>query len=180
MFTDTYLQAIIEKTLANNPDLLNAALNIDIAEQQLKLCQNWRSCQQLHSHHKGTISHFGSHVEATKSYTLPITASWEIDLFGKLRNAKKAAQMSMIQMQDYKVAVQTKLICNVANLYYTLLMLDRQNKIVTDMATLTKSTWDMMQLQNGLWQSTFTSVQSAQSAYYSVQTQATDIKKTNS
>ena len=85
--------------------------------------------------------------------------------------------MSMIQMQHYKVAVQTKLICNVANLYYTLLMLDRQNKIVTDMATLTKSTWDMMQLQMDYGRARSTSVQSAQSAYYSVQTQATDIKR---
>lgn len=176
MFTDTYLQAIIEKTLANNPDLLNAALNIDIAEQQLNSAK-LAFLPTVALTPQGTISHFGSHVEATKSYTLPITASWEIDLFGKLRNAKKAAQMSMIQMQDYKVAVQTKLICNVANLYYTLLMLDRQNKIVTDMATLTKSTWDMMQLQMDYGRARSTSVQSAQSAYYSVQTQATDIKR---
>ena len=176
MFTDTYLQAIIEKTLANNPDLLNAALNIDIAEQQLNSAK-LAFLPTVALTPQGTISHFGSHVEATKSYTLPITASWEIDLFGKLRNAKKAAQMSMIQMQDYKVAVQTKLICNVANLYYTLLMLDRQNKIVTDMATLTKSTWDMMQLQMDYGRASSTSVQSAQSAYYSVQTQATDIKR---
>ena len=176
MFTDTYLQAIIEKTLANNPDLLNAALNIDIAEQQLNSAK-LAFLPTVALTPQGTISHFGSHVEATKSYTLPITASWEIDLFGKLRNAKKAAQMSMIQMQDYKVAVQTKLICNVANLYYTLLMLDCQNKIVTDMATLTKSTWDMMQLQMDYGRARSTSVQSAQSAYYSVQTQATDIKR---
>ena len=56
-------------------------------------------------------------------------------------------------------------------------MLDRQNKIVTDMATLTKSTWDMMQLQMDYGRARSTSVQSAQSAYYSVQTQATDIKR---
>ena len=36
VFTDPHLQNIIEKTLANNPDLLNAALNIDMAEAQLK------------------------------------------------------------------------------------------------------------------------------------------------
>lgn len=176
VFTDSNLQAIIEKALTNNPDLLNAALNIDIAEQQLGAAK-LAFLPSLAFAPQGTITHFGSHVEATKSYTLPIASSWEIDLFGNLRNAKKAAQMAMIQMQDYKVAVQTKLICNVANLYYTLLMLDRQNKIVTDMATLTKSTWDMMQLQMDYGRARSTSVQSAQSAYYGVQARATDIKK---
>lgn len=176
VFTDPNLQAIIEKALTNNPDLLNAALNIDIAEQQLGAAK-LAFLPSLAFAPQGTITHFGSHVEATKSYTLPIASSWEIDLFGNLRNAKKAAQMAMIQMQDYKVAVQTRLICNVANLYYTLLMLDRQNKIVTDMATLTKSTWDMMQLQMDYGRARSTSVQSAQSAYYGVQARATDIKK---
>lgn len=176
VFTDPNLQAIIEKALTNNPDLLNAALNIDIAEQQLGAAK-LAFLPSLAFAPQGTITHFGEHVEATKSYTLPLASSWEIDLFGNLRNAKKAAQMAMIQMQDYKVAVQTKLICNVANLYYTLLMLDRQNKIVTDMATLTKSTWDMMQLQMDYGRARSTSVQSAQSAYYGVQARATDIKK---
>lgn len=176
VFTDPNLQAIIEKALTNNPDLLNAALNIDIAEQQLGAAK-LAFLPSLAFAPQGTITHFGSHVEATKSYTLPLASSWEIDLFGNLRNAKKAAQMAMIQMQDYKVAVQTRLICNVANLYYTLLMLDRQNKIVTDMATLTKSTWDMMQLQMDYGRARSTSVQSAQSAYYGVQARATDIKK---
>lgn len=176
VFTDPNLQAIIEKALTNNPDLLNAALNIDIAEQQLGAAK-LAFLPSLAFAPQGTITHFGSHVEATKSYTLPLVSNWEIDLFGNLRNAKKAAQMAMIQMQDYKVAVQTKLICNVANLYYTLLMLDRQNKIVTDMATLTKSTWDMMQLQMDYGRARSTSVQSAQSAYYGVQARATDIKK---
>ena len=162
--------------MTNNPDLLNAAFNIDIAEQQLGAAK-LAFLPSLAFAPQGTITHFGSHVEATKSYTLPLASSWEIDLFGNLRNAKKAAQMAMIQMQDYKVAVQTKLICNVANLYYTLLMLDRQNKIVTDMATLTKSTWDMMQLQMDYGRARSTSVQSAQSAYYGVQARATDIKK---
>ena len=176
VFTDPNLQAIIEKALTNNPDLLNAAFNIDIAEQQLGAAK-LAFLPSLAFAPQGTITHFGSHVEATKSYTLPLASSWEIDLFGNLRNAKKAAQMAMIQMQDYKVAVQTRLICNVANLYYTLLMLDRQKQIITDMAALTKNTWDIMQLQMDYGRARSTSVQSAQSAYYGVQARATDIKK---
>lgn len=176
VFTDSYLQNIIEKALNNNPDLLNAALNIDIAEQQLKAAK-LAILPSVMFAPQGTITHFGTHTEATKAYVLPIAASWDVDLFGKLRNEKKATQMRMIQMQDYKVAVQTGLICNIANLYYTLLMLDRQGEIVNDMTELTKSTWDMMQLQMNFGRARSTSVQSAEAAYYSVQAQAADIKR---
>ena len=125
----------------------------------------------------GTISHFGSHASSTQAYTLPVSASWDVDLFGRLRSAKKSAQMLLLQMRDYQVSVQTTLICNVANLYYTLLMLDRQQQIVDDMSGLTKNTWDMMKLQMEYGRARSTSVQSAEAAYYSVQTQAADIRR---
>lgn len=176
MFTDPQLQTLIEKALENNPDLLNAALNIDIAEQQLR-ASKLAFLPSVVFAPNGSISHFGTHTSSTQAYTLPITASWDVDLFGKLRSQKKAAQMALIQSRDYKVAVQTNLICNVANLYYTLLMLDRQKQIVDDMSGLTKNTWDMMKLQMEFGRARSTSVQSAEAAYYSVQTQGADIKR---
>ena len=176
VFTDPQLQTLIEKALENNPDLLNAALNIDIAEQQLR-ASKVAFLPSVVFAPNGSISHFGTHTSSTQAYTLPITASWDVDLFGKLRSQKKAAQMALIQSRDYKVAVQTNLICNVANLYYTLLMLDRQKQIVDDMSGLTKNTWDMMKLQMEFGRARSTSVQSAEAAYYSVQTQGADIKR---
>lgn len=176
VFTDPQLQTLIEKALENNPDLLNAALNIDIAEQQLR-ASKLAFLPSVVFAPNGSISHFGTHTSSTQAYTLPITASWDVDLFGKLRSQKKAAQMALIQSRDYKVAVQTNLICNVANLYYTLLMLDRQKQIVDDMSGLTKNTWDMMKLQMEFGRARSTSVQSAEAAYYSVQTQGADIKR---
>lgn len=176
VFTDPQLQTLIEKALENNPDLLNAALNIDIAEQQLR-ASKLAFLPSVVFAPNGSISHFGTHTSSTQAYTIPITASWDVDLFGKLRSQKKAAQMALIQSRDYKVAVQTNLICNVANLYYTLLMLDRQKQIVDDMSGLTKNTWDMMKLQMEFGRARSTSVQSAEAAYYSVQTQGADIKR---
>lgn len=176
VFTDPQLQTLIEKALENNPDLLNAALNIDIAEQQLR-ASKLAFLPSVVFAPNGSISHFGTHTSSTQAYTLPITTSWDVDLFGKLRSQKKAAQMALIQSRDYKVAVQTNLICNVANLYYTLLMLDRQKQIVDDMSGLTKNTWDMMKLQMEFGRARSTSVQSAEAAYYSVQTQGADIKR---
>lgn len=176
VFTDPQLQTLIEKALENNPDLLNAALNIDIAEQQLR-ASKLAFLPSVVFAPNGSISHFGTHTSSTQAYTLPVTASWDVDLFDKLRSQKKAAQMALIQSRDYKVAVQTNLICNVANLYYTLLMLDRQKQIVDDMSGLTKNTWDMMKLQMEFGRARSTSVQSAEAAYYSVQTQGADIKR---
>lgn len=176
VFTDPHLQALISKSLENNPDLLNAALNVDMAEAQLKTAK-LAFLPSVAISPQGTLSHFGSHVEATKSYTLPVVASWDVDLFGKLRNSKQAAAASLLQTQDYKVAVQTRLICNVANLYYSLLMLDRQLEIVNDMEGLTKDTWDMMKLQMQFGRARSTSVQSAEAAYYSVKTQGVSLKQ---
>ena len=132
VFTDANLQTIIEKALANNPDLLNAALNIDMAEAQLKAAK-LAFLPSVAFAPQGTISHFGTHSEATKAYTLPNSASWNVDLFGNLRSQKKAAQVALLQTKDYELAVKTRLIANAANLYYTLLMLDKQMEIVTEM-----------------------------------------------
>ena len=175
VFTDANLQTIIERTLANNPDLLNAALNIDMAEAQLKAAK-LAYLPSVAFAPQGSITHFGTHTKATQAYTLPIAASWNVDLFGNLRSQKKAAQVALLQTKDYELAVKTGLICNAANLYYTLLMLDKQMEIVADMQKLTKDTWDMMKLQMELGRTRSTSVQGAEAAYYSVLTQSASLK----
>lgn len=176
VFTDPQLQSLIEKALANNPNLLNAMLNVDIAESQLKAAK-LAYLPSLVLAPTGTITHMGEGAEANKSYTLPLAASWNVDLFGTLRSSKKAAAMSLLQTKDYQLAVQTRLISNVANLYYTLLMLDKQMEIVTDMENLTKDTWDMMKLQMEFGRTRSTSVQSAEAAYYNVKNQSVNIKR---
>lgn len=176
VFTDPQLQTLIEKTLANNPDLLNAALNIDMAEAQLKVAK-LAFLPGITFTPQGTISTWDGQ-KANKTYSLPVNASWDANLFGSLTAAKRSTQVSMLQMKDYQVAVQTKLIANVANMYYTLLMLDKQLQIVTDMEKLTKDTWDIMKVQLQTVRGVrSTAVQSAESNYLSVQTQKEDIKR---
>lgn len=176
VFTDPQLQTLIEKTLANNPDLLNAALNIDMAEAQLKVAK-LAFLPGITFTPQGTISTWDGQ-KANKTYSLPVNASWDANLFGSLTAAKRSVQVSMLQMKDYQVAVQTKLIANVANMYYTLLMLDKQLQIVTDMEKLTKDTWGIMKVQLQTARGVrSTAVQSAESNYLSVQTQKEDIKR---
>lgn len=176
VFTDPQLQTLIEKTLANNPDLLNAALNIDMAEAQLKVAK-LAFLPGITFTPQGTISTWDGQ-KANKTYSLPVNASWDANLFGNLTAAKRSTQVTMLQMKDYQVAVQTKLIANVANMYYTLLMLDKQLQIVTDMEKLTKDTWGIMKVQLQTVRGVrSTAVQSAESNYLSVQTQKEDIKR---
>lgn len=176
VFTDPQLQTLIEKTLANNPDLLNAALNIDMAEAQLKVAK-LAFLPGITFTPQGTVSTWDGQ-KANKTYSLPVNASWDANLFGSLTAAKRSVQVSMLQMKDYQVAVQTKLIANVANMYYTLLMLDKQLQIVTDMEKLTKDTWGIMKVQLQTVRGVrSTAVQSAESNYLSVQTQKEDIKR---
>ena len=74
---------------------------------------------------QGGVSSFDG-AKATWTYNIPVSASWEIDIFGRLRNAKRQAKALLEQSQDYQQAVRTQLIAGIANNYYTLLMLDAQ------------------------------------------------------
>ena len=177
VFTDPQLQALIEKALENNTDLRNAALNVKMMEDMLKVAK-LAFLPSVAIAPSGTISRVQMDGASTsKTYQLPISASWNVDLFGNILSQKRSAQMKLLATKDYRVAVQTNIICGVANLYYTLMMLDEQLAIVTDMEGLVKETWEMMKLQNQLGMARSTSVQSAEASYYQIQTQAVDLKR---
>ena len=175
VFTDPQLQALIEQGLAHNTDLLNAALNVKMVEAQL-MAAKLAFVPSFTFAPTGTITSWDGN-KTTKTYSLPINASWSIDLFGNLLNQKRSAQMALLATKDYQLVVKTNLIANIANMYYTLLMLDKQLEIVDNMTGLTKDTWDMMKLQKDLNMAKETSVQSAEANYYSVLAQATDLKR---
>ena len=175
VFTDPQLQTLIQQGLDNNVDLLNAALNVKMIEAQLA-CAKLAFLPSVAFTPQGTLSSFDG-SKTTKSYQLPISASWNVDLFGNILSVKRSAQMQLLQAKDYQLAVKTNIITGVANLYYTLLMLDRQLEILTEMEGLTKETWDMMALQMKFGRARSTSVQSAEASYYSVQSQITDMKR---
>ncbi len=175
VFTDPQLQTLIQQALDNNVDMLNAALNVRMAETQLKLAR-LAFLPQFTFSPSGTIASWDGNA-ATKTYQLPIAASWTTDLYGNLFSQKKSAQVQLLGMKDYQVMVQTNIVAAVANMYYTLLMLDKQQEILNDMIGLTKDTWDMMKLQMDLGRARSTSVQSAEANYYSVKAQAVDMQR---
>lgn len=175
VFTDPQLQTLIQQGLDKNADLLNAALNVKMLQAQLAVAK-LAFLPNITLSPQGTLSSFDG-SKTSKTYQLPVTASWSVDLFGNLLSVKRNAQMQLLASKDYQTAVKTNVISGIANLYYTLLMLDRQQEILDEMASLAKETWDMMALQMKFGRARSTSVQSAEASYYSVLAQSADMKR---
>ena len=180
VFTDPQLQALIQQGLEKNTNLLNAALNVQMYEAMLKAAK----LAFLPAVNIGSTSPMGqistTHSDpsvTTKSYSLPISASWTVDLFGNVLSQKRSTQMKLLGMKDSQMAIRASLISGIANSYYTLLMLDEQLRIVTEMAEMSKETWEMMQKQFELGRTKSTNVQSAQASYLNTQTQINDFKR---
>lgn len=175
LFTDPQLQALIEQGLQNNTDLRSAQLQIEEAEAAL-MSAKLAFLPSFALSPQGTISSFDG-GKATKTYTLPVTASWELDIFGRLRNAKQQAKALYAQSKDYQQAVRTQLIAGIANVYYTLLMLDEQLAISQQTEEAWKETVASIRalMDAGLANEAATSQMEA--AYYSVQTSILDLKE---
>ena len=175
LFTDPQLQALIEQGLQNNTDLRSAQLQIEEAEAAL-MSAKLAFLPSFALSPQGTISSFDG-GKATKTYTLPVTASWELDIFGRLRNAKQQAKALYAQSKDYQQAVRTQLIAGIANVYYTLLMLDERLAISQQTEEAWKETVASTRalMDAGLANEAATSQMEA--AYYSVQTSILDLKE---
>ena len=120
MFTDPQLQALIGLALENNTDLQSAGWRVKEAEATLKSAR-LAYLPSFNFAPQGSLSSFDG-ATPTKTYSIPVTASWQIDIFNGLTNAKRKAKALYLQSKEYEQAVKTQLISSVANLYYTLLM----------------------------------------------------------
>lgn len=142
MFTDPQLQALITRALENNTDLQSAGWRIKEAEATLKSAR-LAYLPSFNFAPQGSMSSFDG-ATPTKTYTIPVTASWQFDIFNSLTNAKRRAKALYLQSQEYEQAVKTQLIANVANLYYTLLMLDSQYTVTEETAAKWRQSVEMM------------------------------------
>lgn len=177
VFTDPQLQSLIELGLKQNTDLQSAILRVKEAQAPL-LAAKLAYAPSLALSPQGTISSF-DHKAATKTYSLPVAASWEISLFGGILNAKRGAEVTVKQMQAYRQVVQTQVIANVANLYYTLLMLDRQLEISRETADVLKRNAEAMQaMKDGaIYNITSAGVEQSKASYAQVLTSLKDIEQ---
>ncbi|HLX90074.1 MAG TPA: TolC family protein, partial [Puia sp.] len=129
MFTDTSLQSLIQDGINNNFDLKIAMARLKSAAANFK-----QSKLQFYPGVDANASATYQRVPSTQfgfpqTYSIGITTSWEADVWGQLRSAKKAALASLLQSEAYKRAVQTQLVSDIVTNYYALLAYEAQLRV---------------------------------------------------
>lgn len=175
LFTDPRLQELIEQGLQSNTDYLSAQLRVEEAKATL-LSAKLAFLPSFSLAPQGTVSSFDKQ-KAVQAYSLPVTASWELDIFGRMRNAKRQAKALYAQSQDYQQAVRTQLIAGIANTYYTLLMLDEQLSLTQQTEQAWKETVVSARALMEAGQYNEAGVSQMEATYYSVQTSILDLKE---
>lgn len=175
VFRDAKLQALIEEGLANNVDMQAAVLRV----KESKALLNSARLSYLPSLALVPQGSLTSVDKATpvKNYTLPASASWEVDLFGKLLNAHRGQKASYLQSKAYQQAVRSQLIGGIANAYYSLLMLDRQVSVTEENVALMKETVRTMEAMKEAGMTTESAVAQSKGAYHQTEASLADLKR---
>ena len=124
VFTEPQLVRLIETALERNADLRTANLNVVQAEAQLKAAR-LAFLPSLTVGAEGNLQSTKG-FPTQKTYNIPVTMQWEVDLGGRLRGEKRAAVATCWSTAETERAVRLQLIAAVATHYYTLVMMDEQ------------------------------------------------------
>jgi NodT family efflux transporter outer membrane factor (OMF) lipoprotein len=143
-FTDPNLIALIDTALKNNQELNITMQEIEIAKNEVKARKGeylpFGGIKASGGPDKaGAYTWNGQSEEAQKTsggkkyigdFAISAFFSWELDIWGKLRNAKKAAVARYLGSIEGKNFMITNLVSEIANSYYELLALDNQMLII--------------------------------------------------
>ena len=174
-FTDPLLQQLIEQALVNNTDLNTARINVEKSELSLKT-KRLAYLPSLYFSPQGAISSFDG-AKATKSYSLPLDLSWEVDVFGSITNKKRAAKAALLQAQMTEESTRSNLISSVAQQYFYLQLLDRELDILIETDSLWKASLDTQQALYENGQAYSTAVNQQESSWLNVKLQIVGIKR---
>nr|WP_017977401.1 efflux transporter outer membrane subunit [Sphingomonas melonis] len=139
-FGDPVLTDLVARALANNVDLALAASRIDEARAAARLAAAQRTPTlggSLPSTTGQTVSPFGTPSDALGAQPL-ITASYDLDLFGRLRAASRAAQAQLLASEGARDTVRLAIASGVASNYIALRALDQ--RLAVAQQTLTART----------------------------------------
>lgn len=174
VFTDPYLQSLIRLGLERNVDLQTALLKVQEARASL-MTSRLSYLPSLTLAPQGGVSSFDK-KQGSWSWSLPVSASWEIDLFGKLLNTKRAAKAALMQSEAYQQAVQTQVVAAIANYYFSLLMLDEQLQITETTSVLWAKNVETMKAMKEAAMVNEAGVVQSQANYHAVIASIADLK----
>lgn len=135
LFTDPVLRGHIEKGLENNLDIRIALQQIEAANAYYKqgkasfLPTIGATGQASHQELSGNGQMGALYDGGISQFELSANASWEADIWGKIRSYKRASEAAYLQTVAAHKAVKTQLIASIATVYYQLVALDEQIKI---------------------------------------------------
>lgn len=175
LFKDPKLQALIEEGLANNVDMQAAVLRVEEARVMLTAARlSFLPSINLAPQGSVTTMDGGDFV---KAYTLPVAASWQVDLFGQLLNASRSQKTAYLQSQYSQQAVRSQLICGIANSYYTLLMLDQQEDITARTVDIYAENVRVMEAMKIAGMTTEAAVTQTRAAYHQTAASLIDLQR---
>jgi outer membrane protein, multidrug efflux system len=185
LFTDPILQDLIERGLAENLNLKIvteriAAVQATFRESELAFFPSLsasltRTENQLSS--RAVNFPAGSIRLATSTNSMQLNTSWEADIWGKLKSAKKAAFANLMKEDATKRAIQTELIANIANAYYGLLALDKQLLVTEQTVANRKESVESMRALKEASYVTEAEVMQSEANLYSAEVLIPNIKK---
>lgn len=145
-FTDPTLQGLIQRALDNNRDLRTAALNVRLAQASYRVTEAAllpeidAGVSQTSAHTPKQATRTAPKAETTtRAYSASLgVTSFELDLWGRLRNLEEQALETFLGTEEAQVSVRLSLVAEVANAYITLLG-DRKLLILTEETLETRS-----------------------------------------
>ena len=163
-FTDQHLVTLIDTALKNNQELMITLQEVEIAKNEIRFRQQpllptvgvkggigvekvGRYTSQGAGDASTEIKDGKEMPDPLGDFTVAAVANWEIDIWKKLRNAKKAAVTRYLSTVEGRNFVITNLIAEIANSYYELLALDNQLVIVRQNIDLQKNALDIVKIQ---------------------------------
>jgi outer membrane protein, multidrug efflux system len=146
LFADTVLQGLIEEGLRENPDLKVAIQRMNEAGESFQQSRaallpdlsanaNVNPSRLSAAAQDIPSAYIGQYQLSTTLYQISLTSTWEADIWGKLKSAKKSAFATYLQTDAARRAIQTQLVADIADYYYLLLSYDEQLKVTLETIT---------------------------------------------
>ncbi|MEO3405444.1 efflux transporter outer membrane subunit [Mucilaginibacter sp. CAU 1740] len=181
VFTDTVLQSLITEGINHNIDLQKAysvtrQAQAYFDQSKLAFYPSVNADAGLSLSGAANPQNFSSAARG-RVYSTELTASWEADIWGKLKSAKKAQLASLLQSTANARAVQTTLIADIANNYYNLMALDDQLAITEQSVKDWQTTVNTMKSLKVSDVVTGAAVVQSEASKYAVQVTIPDLKQ---
>ena len=146
-FTDANLCALIDSALANNQELNIVLQEVAMAKNEVRARKGeylpfigivaGAGTEKVGEYTRNGVVEHNLPIHEEKAFPEPLPdfmvgarLSWELDIWKKLRNAKKAAVMRYLATTEGRNFMVTNLVAEIANSYYELMALDNQLEIL--------------------------------------------------